>query len=150
MNPQQLLDRAIEIATIAHAGMVDKAGKPYIDHPRRVMAHLTSPEEKMAAVLHDVVEDTQVSLEVLVEAGFSSPVVAAVDALTKRDGEEVEAYYQRVIANPVALRVKIADMHDNLDLFRIESPTQKDADRIGRYCAIYPKLVQALIDTQKY
>lgn len=81
------LERAIEIAAAAHAGVPDKAGNPYILHPLRVMMRVSSPAERVVAVLHDVVEDTSWTLQALAAEGFAPDVVAAVDALTKRDGE---------------------------------------------------------------
>ncbi len=96
------LERAIEIAAGAHAGQVDKAGEPYILHSLRVMLRVTSPEERMAAVLHDVVEDTCVSLQDLISEGFSSEVVSAIEALTKRSGESrIQAAERAAINAPL-------------------------------------------------
>lgn len=142
-DPQAQLARAVELAREAHAGQVDKAGAPYIEHPLRVMAALEGAEAKMVGVLHDIVEDTEVTLEALREVGFSAAVVRAVDALTKRDGEDYEAYLARVIADPLAVRAKIADMTDNMDLSRIPSPTEKDRRRLEKYQRIMPRLVEA-------
>jgi (p)ppGpp synthase/HD superfamily hydrolase len=127
------LERAIEIACRAHAGQVDKAGAPYILHPLRMMLAVRSPEERMAAVLHDVVEDSTVSLEQLRAEGFPAAVVAAVEALTKREGEAYEAFIRRVAPNALAREVKLADLRDNSDLSRIAEPTEKDRARIEKY-----------------
>lgn len=81
------IERAIEIAARAHAGQVDKAGAPYILHPLRVMLAVKTEEQQMAAVLHDVVEDTEVTFNELRAEGFAANVLEAVKALTKRDGE---------------------------------------------------------------
>ena len=81
------IERAIEIAAAAHAGQLDKAGQPYILHPLRVMLRVSNDAERMAAVLHDVVEDTPVTLAQLTESGFPAEVLAAIEALTKRPGE---------------------------------------------------------------
>jgi guanosine-3',5'-bis(diphosphate) 3'-pyrophosphohydrolase len=127
------LERAIALAAAAHTGQIDKAGQPYILHPLRVMLRVTSDHERMAAVLHDVVEDTAVSLEQLVAEGFPSPVIAAVEALTKRPGESRVEAAQRAAAHPVARIVKLADNAENMDLTRIENPTERDIARVEEY-----------------
>lgn len=127
------LERAISIAADGHAGQVDKAGQPYILHSIRVMLAGTSEEERIAGVLHDVVEDTAVSLEDLVEAGFPDSVIAAVDALTKRPGESRLDAARRAVVDPVARAVKLADNADNSDLSRIPEPTEKDHARLAEY-----------------
>ena len=127
------LERAIEIAAKAHAGQVDKAGAPYVLHPLRMMLAVSSPEARMAAVLHDVVEDTSVTLEDLRAEGFSASVLEAVEALTKREGEDYEAFIRRVAPDPVAREVKLADLRDNSDLSRIAEPTERDRARIEKY-----------------
>ncbi|KQV47535.1 MULTISPECIES: HD domain-containing protein [unclassified Duganella] len=130
------LERAIEIASAAHAGQVDKAGQPYILHPLRVMLRLSSDYERMAAVLHDVVEDTPVSLAQLSEAGFPAEVIAAVEALTKRRGETRLQVAARAASNPIARVVKLADNAENMDLSRIANPTEKDFARIEEYAQV--------------
>lgn len=133
------LERAIEIAARAHAGQVDKAGAPYILHPLRVMMSLATPEERIVGVLHDVVEDTAVTLDDLRREGFGAAVVAAVEAVTKGPSDKgsgwaaYEAFVLRAAANPIGRRVKIADMTDNMDLSRIARPTEKDLARVEKY-----------------
>ena len=143
------LERAIEIAAGAHAGQFDKAGQPYILHPLRVMLRVMSAHERMAAVLHDVVEDTPVSLQQLVAEGFAPEVVTAVEALTKRPGESridaarraaANPVARRAAANPVAREVKLADNAENMDLSRIENPTERDFARLEEY-----KTVRAIL-----
>ena len=130
------LERAIAIAAEAHAGQVDKAGQAYILHPLRVMLRMASEHERMAAVLHDVVEDTPVSLQRLTEEGFPPEVVAAVDALTKRAGESRIDAARRAAADAVAREVKLADNAENMDLTRIEHPTERDFARLEEYKAV--------------
>lgn len=132
-----ILERAIEIAARAHSGQVDKAGLPYVLHPLRMMLRLTEPSDRIVAVLHDVVEDTDWTLEQLREEGFGETVLAAVDALTwrERDGESYQAFVQRAAANGIARRVKLADIEDNLDLSRIKTLTPKDHARCDQYRA---------------
>lgn len=139
-----LLDRAIAIAHRAHQGQVDKAGKPYVDHPLRVMARLETEEEKIVGVLHDAVEDSDLTLDDLRREGFGENTLSAIDSVTKRAGEEYEAYLARVMANRVGLKAKIEDMKDNLDLGRIAQPTQKDHQRIAGYQKTLPRLQAAL------
>ncbi len=127
------LNRAIEIAVQAHAGQVDKAGAPYILHPLRVMMRMETPETMMAAVLHDVVEDTDWTLEALKQEGFSPKVLDAVEHLTWRPEEEYEDFLERVTQNSMACAIKVADLEDNMDLTRIEKPGQKDFDRVKKY-----------------
>lgn len=127
------LERAIAIAAMAHEGQVDKAGMPYILHPLRMMLGVDTPEARMAAVLHDVVEDTAMTLEQLRAEGFPEAVVEAVEALTKRDGEDYEAFIRRLAPNPIARKVKLADLRDNFDLSRIAQPTERDRQRIEKY-----------------
>lgn len=129
------LERAIAIAATAHAGQIDKAGKPYILHPIRVMLSLQTLEERIVAVLHDVLEDTSITSETLRSEGFSEIVVSAIESVTKREGEDYHAFVLRAAANPIGRRVKLADLTDNCDLSRISNPTQRDYERIAKYRA---------------
>jgi GTP diphosphokinase / guanosine-3',5'-bis(diphosphate) 3'-diphosphatase len=127
------LERAIELAAKAHAGQVDKGGQPYVLHPLRLMFAVRTLHERMAAVLHDVVEDTDITLDDLVSERFPTEVVAAVQALTKRPGESRIEAAHRAAADPIARVVKLADVTDNLDLSRIAAPTEKDFARLKEY-----------------
>ena len=127
------LNRAIVIAAEAHAGQVDKAGAPYILHPLRVMLHVEGESARIAAVLHDVVEDSDVTLEDLAKEGFSEEVLAAVEAVTKRPGESRIEAACRAAANSIARAVKLADNADNSDLSRIADPGAKDYVRLEKY-----------------
>ncbi len=137
------LERAIAIAAAAHAGQVDKASRPYILHPLRVMLALDTTDDQIAGVLHDVVEDTDVTIEGLRADGFSEDVLAALDSVTKREGEDYPVFVLRAAANPIGRRVKLADLRDNSDLSRIDHPTQKDYARLARYRAAI-EAIQAL------
>lgn len=127
------LERAIEIAASAHAGQFDKAEQPYILHPLKVMLRVNGAHEQMVGVLHDVVEDTAVTLDALRAEGFPDAVLAAIDALTKRPGETRMQAAARAALNPVALAVKLADNAENMDLSRIPHPTEKDVARLREY-----------------
>jgi (p)ppGpp synthase/HD superfamily hydrolase len=138
------LERAIELAARAHAGQLDKAGQPYILHPLRLMLAVHTPYEKMAAILHDVVEDTPITFEDLVREGFPQEVVNAVQALTKLEGESRINAARRAASDPIARVVKLADVTDNMDLSRIPSPTQKDVARIQEYEQVRQLLLDAM------
>ena len=134
------IEEAIRIAAEAHRGQRDRGGAPYILHPLRVMLRVQTDAERMAAVLHDVVEDSAWTLDDLRARGFADEVVAAVDALSRRQGEDYEAFVERAAAHPVARRVKIADLEDNLDLRRTGTVTARDAERLNRYLAAWRRL----------
>jgi (p)ppGpp synthase/HD superfamily hydrolase len=127
------LERAIAIAAKAHEGQVDKAGAPYIIHPLRVMMRVASTEERIAAVLHDVVEDTDINFDNLRAEGFSESVLSAVESLTKRANEDYDAFILRAAADPIGRKVKLADLAENSDLTRISNPTDKDHERVAKY-----------------
>jgi (p)ppGpp synthase/HD superfamily hydrolase len=139
-----LLQRAIAIATKAHEGQVDKAGNPYLDHPLFVMENVNTLEEKIVAVLHDAIEDSELTFDQLRSEGFPEVIILAIAAITKREGEAYAAYLERAIANPIALRVKIADVTHNLDLRRIANPTEADFQRIAKYKTVLSQLRAAL------
>ena len=136
------LDRVIELAKQHHEGQTDKAGKPYIEHPLRVMNQVESEEEKIVAVLHDIVEDTDISLDDLRNEGFSEKVVSAVECLTKQDGENYDSYIERISFNPLAVKIKLADLEDNSDLTRLPEVTDKDLERIEKYDKALEKLTR--------
>jgi (p)ppGpp synthase/HD superfamily hydrolase len=128
------LERAIAIAAEAHAGQVDKAGAPYVLHPLRMMLKLSSNAERVVAVLHDVVEDCPGwTFERLRGEGFSDEIITALRSVTKRDGEDYEAFVRRAAENPIGRRVKLADLDDNCDLNRIAAPSERDFARIEKY-----------------
>ena len=136
------LQRAIEIAVEAHRNQSDKAGAPYILHPLRVMMSVDTEEERIVAVLHDVVEDGPGwTFERLVAEGFPASVIDALRLVTKRPedrGDDEESYLRfvrRTLPNPVARRVKIADIRDNLNATRLKELTERDRLRMNRYLA---------------
>ncbi|VVP01640.1 hypothetical protein PS903_02811 [Pseudomonas fluorescens] len=129
----QTLERAIAIAANAHEGQVDKGGSPYILHLLRVMLRVNTLEERIVAVLHDVVEDCGISLDDLRQEGFSETVLEAIASVTKVPGETYEAFVERAALNPVGRVVKLADLEENSDLSRIEQPSWDDLERIEKY-----------------
>jgi (p)ppGpp synthase/HD superfamily hydrolase len=128
------LERAIAIAAEAHAGQVDKAGAPYVLHPLRMMLRMSSIDERIVAVLHDVCEDCPGwTFDRLRREGFSDRIIDALDSVTKRAGEEYEDFVRRAAANPIGRCVKLADLIDNSDLSRIAAPSERDVQRIEKY-----------------
>jgi (p)ppGpp synthase/HD superfamily hydrolase len=128
------LERAIEIAVTAHRGQVDKSGAPYILHPLRVMLGVKTDGERIVAVLHDVVEDCEEwPLERLREEELSKELAAALESVTRNDGETYTEFIERSKSNAIGRRVKAADLRDNMDLSRIENPTEQDHKRTEKY-----------------
>lgn len=113
------LSKAFDVATEAFSGMKDDNGHPYIDHALRVMDKMDTEEEKITAVLHDVVEDSETSLHELQAMGFSRTVVEAVGILTKRNDMTYFDYIDDIRCNDLATKVKIAEIEDNLDMPRV-------------------------------
>jgi (p)ppGpp synthase/HD superfamily hydrolase len=139
------LEDAIALAADAHRGQRDKSGQPYILHPIRVMLQCRTEEQRIAAVLHDVVEDTGRSFDDLRDLGYPEDILRALDCLTKRDGEPYEAFVERAASDPIARVVKIADIEDNMDLRRLPGILEKDVERIGRYVRGWRRLNESLI-----
>jgi len=145
------LESAIALAVQKHAGQKDKAGEAYILHPLRVMFRVRdlggNTHAQMAAVLHDVVEDTGTSLDDLHTLGYPPEVVDAIEAVTKRDSEhgpdQYLAFVKRAATHPLGKLIKQADLEDNLNPRRLTAMTQKDLDRYNRYLEAWHLLVNA-------
>ena len=135
------IEAAKALATKAHSGQSDKAGLPYITHPARVAERLESPEVKVVGWLHDTVEDTALTVADISNQ-FGPETAAAVEAVSRRDGEAWEDYIDRVAANPVARAVKISDLIDNSNLGRIPRVTLKDVKRQARYNNALKRLLE--------
>jgi (p)ppGpp synthase/HD superfamily hydrolase len=129
----RLLELAIKVATKAHEGQFDKGGKPYILHPQTVATSLDSTENKIVAYLHDVVEDTDITLEDLKDLGFTCRVVNSVRILTKSKGVSYNDYLKFIKKDSNAWHVKMADIKHNMDISRIPNPTEKDFARVEKY-----------------
>jgi len=130
MDYKKALEVARKVATKAHEGQADKVGMPYIQHPMAVCELVDGEQEKIVALLHDVVEDTGVTLNDLRNHGFDDEIIAAVEAITKRKGEEFEKYLQRVKANEIALAVKFADIQHNMSPDRYEKLPPETKERL--------------------
>ena len=128
------LERAIQIAVEAHAGAKDRGGKAYILHPISVMMRCETDEEKIVAILHDVVEDTDWTFDALRQEGFSETIIEALKTVTKQsEDEDYDEFIQRSLKNEIGRKVKIADLRENLDVTRIGELTEKDLERINKY-----------------
>ena len=135
LNCAPTLEDAIGLAVKAHQGQVytTPSGEPFILHPLRVMLQVEADIERIVAVLHDLVEDTAYTLDDLHRLGYPDEAIEALDCLTLRDGEPYEAYIDRVAGNPIARRVKLADVADNLANHRWLEPTAQNRARVERY-----------------
>lgn len=140
------LERAIRIAVKAHKGQTDKYGNPYILHPMRVMGMGRTDDEKIVGILHDVVEDSEWTFDDLRREGFPERIIQALDCVTKRsDDEDYDKFVARTRTNPLAIRVKLNDLTDNMDIRRMGQVKEKDVKRLNKYLRAY-KLLAADLD----
>jgi (p)ppGpp synthase/HD superfamily hydrolase len=126
------LGRAIAIAASAHQDQLDKNGTSYILHPIRMMLKMDGEEQMIAAVLHDVIEDTQWTIDQLRAEGFSDRIIHLVDLLSRKPLESYAEFIERVRTDPVAVKIKIADLEDNMDLTRLSEIKDVDISRLKR------------------
>lgn len=148
MKKGEMLSKAILIATNAHHGQFDRGGNPYILHPLKVLHYLNSNDEELMciAVLHDVIEDSDVTYKDLVNAGMSVRVIAGVIALTKVPGQTYEEYKQEVFDNIDAMQVKQKDLRHNTDIRRLKGVTEKDIARMVKYQTFYVEIEAKLAE----
>jgi (p)ppGpp synthase/HD superfamily hydrolase len=142
------LEQAIELAAVAHRGQVDKAGKPYILHPLRVMQHCAPDLDAMiVGVLHDTIEDTFVTEELLLEKGLAPHLVDAIHLLTRRPEDTYKEFVERLAHNRIARRVKIKDLEDNMSKERNPPPvSEKIAKRLLKYRRAHAYLYSVIMD----
>ena len=135
------IERAIEIAVLAHKGQKDKSGVEYILHPLRVMERGKTEVEKICGVLHDVVEDSDWTIEDLINEGFSEEVISVIKCLTKEtDNEDYDEFIERIAKDPIATKVKLNDLLDNMDITRLNELSEQDLHRLNKYLRAYKKL----------
>lgn len=135
------LERAIAIAHEAHRGQSDKAGRPYIEHPLRVMAAGESIDEKIVGILHDVVEDSNLTIDDLIAEGFAPNIIEALRCITKQsESEPYDHFIARIKGNPLATAVKLNDLTDNMDIRRLPYLSEKDIKRLKKYLKAYKLL----------
>ena len=145
------IEKALQIAAQAHEGQKDKDGQPYILHPLRVMHAVEGVEAQIVAVLHDVVEDTSVTLEDLCAAGFSETILAGVRCVTHGKNESYADYVVRCKTNPLGRQVKLADLEDNSRLARLllrPNRLERDLARMRKYALAYKFLTDRLTEME--
>ena len=128
-----MIDIALAIARKAHAGQVDKAGVDYIQHPLYVASQVETEQEKAVALLHDVIEDSNITAVDLLASGLPNEVVTAVQILTKKKGQSYQEYLEKVKTNDLARVVKLADLKHNSDLSRLKTVSDTDYERVKKY-----------------
>ena len=129
----ELYDCALRIAIRAHEGQKDKSGREYIMHPIRVAEWCRDPRAKIVALLHDTIEDTDVTPDYLYSQGFPDEIIEGVLSVTKREGESYEDFVSRAALNPLGREVKRADLEDNMDIRRLETISDDDVNRLRKY-----------------
>ena len=135
-----MLEKSIQIAVSAHKEQVDKSEQPYILHLIRVMDAGETEQEKICGILHDLVEDTDWTFEKLENEGFSEEIISALKCVTKQENEDYAAFIGRVKTNPLAIKVKLNDLRDNMDITRLFRITEKDRERLNKYLKAYQEL----------
>ena len=128
---------ALELAVEKHKNQTDKAGNPYILHPLHVMENVNSKEGKIVAILHDIIEDTDVTEDYLLKIGLSKRIVDAVVALTRSEDIDYQEYIKNLSSNPLAKEVKLADLEHNMYLKRLPTLEEKDLERNRKYQIAY-------------
>lgn len=144
-----MLEKAIEIAVEAHRGQIDKSGKIYILHPIRVMLRGENEEQMIVGILHDTIEDTPVTIEMLKNEGFSQRVLDAIHCVTKKKNEDYEHFICRILKNPLATQVKLYDLEDNMNRDRIPYPTKKDEERYKKYEKYHEIVKEQVLEYKK-
>jgi (p)ppGpp synthase/HD superfamily hydrolase len=135
-----LLELALQIAVKAHDGQKDKSGEPYIFHPIRVMQRCSTPKAKIVALLHDTVEDTDVTFKDLEAAGFDSGTLGTLRLVTHEKDVPYDEYIDALMHDPVAVEVKLADLEDNSDIRRLKDIGTKDVERLKKYLRTHRRL----------
>ena len=136
------LEKALLIATKGHLGQTDRFDKPYIYHPLRIMMKMETEEEQIVAILHDIIEDTDMTLKDLEKEGFSSEVITAIDLLTRypEEGQTYEEYVKRMKGNYLAMKVKLGDLEDNMNPNRFPKINENAIKRMKKYTKYHKQL----------
>ena len=141
LSYNEQFQKALESAVEKHKNQTDKAGNPYILHPLHVMENVNSKEGKIVAILHDIIEDTDVTEDYLLKIGLSKRIVDAVVALTRSEDMDYQEYIKNLSSNPLAKEVKLADLEHNMDLKRLPTLEEKDLERNRKYQIAYHYLI---------
>lgn len=137
---EKQLEQAIKLASIKHYGQKDKANKPYIFHLLHVMNNLDDLNAKIVGVLHDILEDTDITRNDLLNYGFSEEIIIAVEILTKPKNQKYMDYIENIKSNTIARKVKLIDLKHNIDLTRLSEISDKDLKRNIKYLEAYKRL----------
>ncbi len=141
---EHLLEAAIRLAAKVHKGQVDRFGKPYILHVMRVMMRGQDLDEQVLGALHDVLERSDLTLDDLAKKGFPDRVLRALPHISRIDGETYEQYIDRVVQDNLALRVKIHDLADKMDLLHVDQLDPSDLRRYNKQLAAYHRMKKLL------
>lgn len=147
MRKGEALNKMLVLVTTEFDGIFDKGGVPYVLHCLKVMHYLKTDDEELQimGLGHDLIEDRKnITYALLRELGFSERVIAGIAAVTKVPGETHEEYMAKIMANPDAIRVKLADLRHNSDIRRLKGITSKDVARIEKYHKMYMTLKELL------
>lgn len=138
----EIYDHALRIAIRVHDGQKDISGREYIMHPIRVAERCKEPKAKIVALLHDTIEDTDVTPEYLRSEGFPEEIISAVLSVTKQEGESYEDFVYKASENAIGREVKIADLEDNMDVRRLKEITDEDVTRLRKYLRAWQYLIK--------
>ena len=127
--------KALILCFEAHKEQSDKSGMPYVFHPFHLAEQMQDEESTIVALLHDVIEDTEYTLDDLRKMGFNDSVLAAINLMTHEDGVPYMDYVEKIKANPIAKTVKLADLRHNSDMTRLDVVTPRDQERAEKYLA---------------
>lgn len=141
MNDNELYDLALRIAFQAHREQKDKSGREYVMHPIRVAERCKDPRAKIVALLHDTIEDTEMTVDYLREQGFPDEIISGVLSVTKHEGETYDDFVCRTAENAIGREVKIADLEDNMDIRRLKIITEDDVARLQKYLRAWQYLI---------
>ena len=136
----ELYDLALRIAIRVHEGQKDKSEREYVMHPIRVAEKCKDPRAKIVALLHDTIEDTDVTAEYLRSEGFPEDVIRAVLSVTKQEGDNYKDFVCRAAENVIGREVKIADLEDNMDIRRLKTISDDDVERLRKYLGAWQYL----------
>ena len=128
-----MTNKAIKLMFKLHRDQTDRSGLPYVFHPWHVAESMDDEASTIVALLHDSLEDTEITLDELADMGFPDEVIHALDLMTHRDGDDYFAYVEKLADDPLARKVKLADLKHNLDISRLETVTEKDLERAEKY-----------------
>lgn len=134
--------KALQLCFEIHKNQVDKSGLPYVFHPYHLAEQMDDEESILVALLHDVVEDSEITFEDLEKYGFSENVMDAIKRLTHTNPVDYDDYIEKIKMNPIAVKVKLADLRHNSDLNRLEKVSQKDLKRAERYQKAIERLLE--------